>query len=57
MTCHVVGNVSGRSGMSYFTVPVSRARSSDGPGVVAGSRTMQISNITDAIFKVRTHHT
>ena len=31
--------------------PVSRARSKSGPGVLAGSRTMQISNITDAISK------
>ena len=33
-------------------VPVSRARSRSGPEVVAGSRTMQISKVTDAISKL-----
>ena len=35
-------------GMTYL-VPVSRARSHPVPGVVAGSGTMQISNIMDVI--------
>ena len=34
---------------AVLMLPVSLARSRSGPGVVVGSRTMQISNTTDAI--------
>ena len=50
--CHVRCDV-----MPSSRIPLSRSRSRSVPGVVAGSRTLQISNITDPCdFKVRTHH-